>query len=144
MNEYSLIISISAIVISGLTFLHTVFTAATKRKLDLIVTKTELLTDIVNLRLEYEQELNNLKWLKELAVKINNERADLVDNEIETYESYIKKTREHYESLLKTKYPTAEALLNMAHHVESLKAQIKAENFSLLEIKEKIEKYKNN
>ena len=71
MEEYSLWLSVSAIIVSIAAFIHTIFRGIKESKINATKLRTDLLTKITMLTLEYEQEVNHLINLTDVALRNN-------------------------------------------------------------------------
>ena len=140
MDNLSNWISLAALVISVSAFLHTWTRSVTESRLDRAQARSDLLTRIVELKLEYEQEVNHLIYLADLAARNGMEDAIELMALAEKYREFVAKTQKHYDGLFNDKTCSKKELIEMGHHIDALRARVNTENSRIRERTRKIER----
>ena len=140
MSDSNTWISISALVISVIAFIHTFTRSISQSKLEAAQLRSDLLTRIIKLKLEYEQEINHLYYLSEIAQRNNMAESKEIFNLIKIYQGYVKSTQEHYNGIFKQKTNDSKFIVDIGHHIDSLRAKVESETRNLQEQRNKVEK----
>jgi len=97
--------------------------------------RSELLTKIIELKFEYEKEVNHLYELADLAHRNNKYDVNEFVELAQIYKKFVAMSQGHYDKLMKNKTMRKTRLLEMEHHIDSLHARVKVET---ARIKDKI------
>ncbi len=143
MKDINTWISVSALIISLAAFIHTLTRGISESKLIAAQLRSDLLTRIVKLKLEYEQEINHFYYLLELAKRNDMPQVSDILKLIETYQEYVENTQEHYNSLFQDKSYSSKLLVDIGHHIDALRAKVEYETKDLQEQVNKVEKLIN-
>jgi hypothetical protein len=139
MDNPSLWISLAALVVSVGALLHTILRSASQSQLQEVEERADLLTRIVELKLEYEQEVNHLSWLADVAHRLELPDANEITRIAILYKDFVAMTQGHYDELMKIPKASKTTLLNMAHHIDALRVRVKTETARLQLQKERIQ-----
>ena len=139
MDNTSIWISLAALTVSVGTFLHTIFRSVSQSQIEVIEERSDLLTKIVELKLEYEQEVNHLSWLAEVSHRYKLPDSNELTRMVIRYREYILLTQEHYDNLIGMSRPSKAMLADMKHHIDALRVRVGTETKRLEIQKEQIQ-----
>jgi len=137
--DASIWISLSALIVSILTLIYTIYNGASQSRLKETEERADLLTRLVELKLEYEQEVNHLYWLADIAHRFKLKEANKITRMVVVYKEYVSETQEHYDNLLAMQSPSKSTLLDIGHHIDALRVRVKSETEKLHIIKEQMQ-----
>jgi len=140
MENASIWISLAALAVSFFALIHSIFNSSSQRELEIVGERSDLLTRIVELKLEYEQEIRHLSWLVDVAYKLELPNANEMTKIIVSYKEFVSLTQKHYDELRAIPKVTKTKLLEMGHHIDSLRARVKTETERAKELNEFIQK----
>lgn len=129
----SIAISLLALLISIGTLVHTLYRGVTQSQLELSKARADLLTQLVELKLEYEQEVREFTRLLDMAKGAGLNEADDLQRIVNGFKGFIISTQGHYDALMAAPKIPRNSLEDLRHRVEALRARVKSETSQLHE-----------
>ncbi len=128
MDKLSNWISFAALIVSISTFCYSLKRGISGSKLERTQLRSDLLTKIIKLKLEYEQEVNHLYYLADLAHRNNKSEAQEFIELAQKYKKFVTMTQGRYDKLMEKKTISKTKLVEMEHYIDSLRARVKVES----------------
>ena len=136
MKDLNTIISIFAIIISVFALIHTYTRGRWETQLKIAQLRSDLLTRIMKLESEYADTIRKYRYLLDIAERDSLPIVSDISKLINNYKGYLKLTQGYYSDFLNKEY-SAKFIVDVSHHIDTMRVTVEVETRQL---QEKVEK----